>query len=42
MDLDDLDIMSQYRIDGRKPNELREIQFKLGISTNFDGSSYYK
>ena len=42
MDLEDLDILSQYRVDGRKPNELRDISFKLGISSEFDGSSYYK
>ncbi len=30
------------QVDGRKPNELRSVSFKLGISTDFDGSSYYK
>lgn len=28
------------RIDGRRPNELRRINCKLGVSTQPDGSSY--
>jgi len=29
-----------YRIDGRKPNELRKIKCKLGIFSRADGSAY--
>eukprot|EP00026_Physarum_polycephalum_P008728 Phypoly_transcript_08828.p1 GENE.Phypoly_transcript_08828~~Phypoly_transcript_08828.p1 ORF type:complete len:242 (-),score=20.15 Phypoly_transcript_08828:50-775(-) len=29
-----------YRIDGRKPNELRKIKSKLGIFSRADGSAY--
>merc|ERR1711881_582768 len=29
-----------YRIDGRKPNELRRVRCKLGVFTQADGSSY--
>lgn len=29
-----------YRIDGRKPNELRQIRCRLGVFTQADGSSY--
>lgn len=28
------------RMDGRRPNELRKIECKLGISAGADGSSY--
>jgi exosome complex component RRP41 len=29
-----------FRIDGRRPNELRKIQCKLGVFSQADGSAY--
>jgi len=29
-----------YRIDGRKPHELRRIRCRLGVFTQADGSAY--
>lgn len=31
-----------YRLDGRRANELRRIQYKLGVFTQPDGSAYFE
>lgn len=37
-----MDLLSDQgiRMDGRRPNELRKIECKLGVSTGADGSAY--
>lgn len=30
------------RVDGRKPNEIRRIQCKLGLLSRADGSAYFQ
>lgn len=29
-----------YRLDGRKPSELRKVQARMGVFTQADGSAY--
>lgn len=31
-----------FRIDGRRPNELRKIRCKIGVFAKADGSSYFE
>lgn len=31
-----------FRLDGRRANELRRIQYKLGVFTQPDGSAYFE
>lgn len=37
-----MDLLSDQgiRMDGRRPNELRKIECKLGVSSGADGSAY--
>ena len=34
--------LEEFRIDGRKPKELRKMDIKFGIDNSVDGSSFVK
>lgn len=34
--------MSDYRSDGRKKDELRDVRIRLGFDTKYDGSANFK
>jgi exosome complex component RRP41 len=42
MNSSDITALAGLRIDGRKPDELRTINTKLGLISKADGSAYYE